>query len=149
MHSGVFWENCLGVFSGHSCIVCSITFCILDFSVDVVVNAAWILGTNTSHKRTNWNFPKVSHCCCYFCRSFVFVFFFLVLLLLLFPVSAFFLEEESITSQEIFFGVPAFPLTNKNCSYETSQTILWWQKVCGAYIEVVYTRTGVRRRCSQ
>lgn len=109
MHPGVFRENCLGAFSGH-CIVCSITFFILDFSVDVMVNMSWILGIEISHKnkrtKEKLKFPKAAHCHSCFCV--VVNFFFLFLLLLLFLVSAFFSEEESDIAQEIFFGVLCF-----------------------------------------
>lgn len=88
---------------------------------------SWILGIEISHKnkrtKEKLKFSKAAHCHSCFCV--VVNFFFLFLLLLLFLVSAFFSEEESDTAQEIFFlEFSAFPLTNENCSNQTSQIIL-------------------------
>lgn len=87
-------------------------FCILDFSVDVILNMAWILGTDISHKKTKeklkfpqsfplpflllwkfygYHFQFFCFSCCCFSQSL-----------------AFFLEEESGIAQENFFGVFCF-----------------------------------------
>lgn len=142
VHSGVFWENCLGGFSGHSYIVCSIAFCILDFSLFVIVNMAWILGTEISHKRTKekLKFPQS------FPLPFLLLqklygsqFLFFCFSCCCFSQSLLSSRKGSQTAREIFLEFSAFPLTNENCSNQTSQIILQWQKV-----RDTYTRTAIR-----
>lgn len=85
VHSAVFWENCFVCF-GHSCVICSRMFYIVDFSVSVLVDMAWLLGNKIFHK--NKKIKEIlkisqkcllpflllselngywSHCCCFSC----------------------------------------------------------------------------------
>lgn len=147
VRSGVFWENSLGMLSAHSGVDCSLMVYILassTSSIGVMADIAWVLGTGIFHKnktKEKLKFPKVACCHSCFFRSFMVVNFFF-LLLLLFPISAFVCEEESDAAQEISFGSLCFsPYKQENCSHQTSQIILRWQKVCDTY-----TKTGIRKQ---
>jgi len=104
--------------SGYLCMVCSLLICILDFSVGVVVDMAWILGVEIFHKskktKEKLKFPKVAcyHSC--FFRTSMVVNFFFVSLAVTFPsllLSS--LKRSQMQCGRFLRALSPFPLTNK------------------------------------